>query len=329
MTESTQRHAPEVFQGIYPESWLRTWTWRSHAVAYVETPETMEGSTDTQSSTAVLIHGFGANKEHWRHNVATLSKKHRVVAIDLIGFGESDKPRSRLNGEDDLTGWTYSIDSWGQQVVDLIQAKIKGSVQLIGNSIGGVVALSAARILEKQGKSARQVILIDCAQRALDDKRLADQPPLRRWARPALKEVVRQRWVTRSLFKLVANAGVIEKVLKQAYPTGQNIDSQLIELLLQPALQTNADEAFRGFINLFDDRLAPDLLAQMTTPVAILCGELDPWEQLHEAEKWQQHASVKYFEVLKGLGHCPHDESPETVNPRLLSLLNKADLQQC
>lgn len=310
---------------IYPTSWLRNCIWKQQSVAYLQTHDSDDSQFAPGTSTAVLIHGFGANKEHWRHNVASLAKERPVVAIDLIGFGASDKPRSRLQGEDDPAGWLYSIDSWSEQVVDLIQTKICSPVQLIGNSIGGVVALNAARCLEEQGQAARQVILIDCAQRALDDKRLADQPMLRRWGRPALKALVKQRWLTRTLFRAVANAGVIEKVLRQAYPTGQNIDSQLIQLLLQPATQANADEAFRGFINLFDDHLAPDLLTQITTPVSMLCGELDPWEPLEEARQWQQYASVQNFEVLTGLGHCPHDEAPETVNAHLLTLLNKAD----
>lgn len=326
MTTSPVDATPTMNPEIYPASWLRSWMWKQHSVAYLQTHHTDESPFNPGTSTAVLIHGFGANKDHWRHNVADLAHERPIVAIDLIGFGASDKPRSRLRHEDDSSGWCYSIDSWSEQVVDLIKTKIRSPVQLIGNSIGGVVALNAARYLEEQGQPARQVILIDCAQRALDDKRLADQPPLRRWGRPALKGLVKQRWLTRTLFKAVANAGVIEKVLRQAYPTGQNVDSQLIQLLLQPATQANADEAFRGFINLFDDRLAPDLLAQIKTPVSMLCGEQDPWEPVEEARKWQQYASVQNFQVLPGLGHCPHDEAPETVNPHLLTLLNKADV---
>lgn len=313
---------------VYPSSFLHQWIWENLSVAYLHTDAHTPDSSGNTKSTAVLIHGFGANKEHWRHNIPYLSKDRSIVAIDLIGFGSSEKPRSNLEIENDPSGWKYSIDNWSQQVVALINEKIQGPVQLIGNSIGGVVALNVARLLETQGQAARQVILIDCAQRALDDKRLADQPLLRRWGRPALKALVKQRWLTRALFSAVAKASVIQRVLMTAYPTGQNVDEQLIQLLLRPATEVNADEAFRGFINLFNDRLAPDLLAQIITPVAMLCGELDPWEPLEEAEKWQEYSVVKSFEVLKGLGHCPHDEAPEVVNPRISNLLNTADILQ-
>ena len=40
----------------------------------------------------LLIHGFGASAYHWRYNINELAKTHRVFAVDLLGFGWSDKP---------------------------------------------------------------------------------------------------------------------------------------------------------------------------------------------------------------------------------------------
>ena len=40
----------------------------------------------------VLVHGFGASAYHWRYTVPELAKSHRVFAVDLLGFGWSDKP---------------------------------------------------------------------------------------------------------------------------------------------------------------------------------------------------------------------------------------------
>jgi len=315
----------QTIADIFPSEWKHTWQWQTMSVSYVHAPPSSNGSNEAHRSSVILIHGFGANKEHWRHNIKELRRRHDVYALDLIGFGASDKPTSKLSDESHASGWIYGIDAWSQQVVDFIAAHIPGELQLIGNSIGGVVALNTARLLEAEGRPAQQVILIDCAQRALDDKRLNDQPFIRQAGRPALKALVRQRWLTSLLFKAVAQPGVIKKVLQQAYPSGQNVDAQLVELLLQPALQTNAAEAFRGFINLFNDHLATDLLSQLNTPVAMLSGELDPWEPLHEAEQWQRFASVKSLQILKGLGHCPHDEAPNEVNSILLNLINNAE----
>ena len=310
---------------IYSPSWRGQWRWNQLSVSFIDTGKPNLSSHDRRPSTVLLIHGFGANQQHWRHNVQPLSKDYRVIAIDLIGFGESDKPRSKLKTEPDAEGWPYGMDSWAQQIVDFIQTHIDGPVQLIGNSIGGVVALNAARLLENQHNAAKQIILIDCAQRTLDDKRLIEQPRIQRWFRPILKNLVQQRWLTNRLFTALATAGNIKAVLKRAYPSGQNIDEQLIQLLLKPAQDANAAEAFRGFINLFDDRIAPQLLADLQTPVAMLHGELDPWEDKNEAATWLDFPCVKSFQVLEGLGHCPHDEDPDVINPLLMRLLNEAD----
>lgn len=45
-----------------------------------------------QGTPLLLIHGFGASAYHWRYNINELAKTHRVFAIDLLGFGWSDKP---------------------------------------------------------------------------------------------------------------------------------------------------------------------------------------------------------------------------------------------
>ncbi len=306
-------------QSPFPSAWTSTWSWQDLPVGVLRAPSESE-----VNSPVVLIHGFGACKEHWRHNVDALRAERPVYALDLIGFGASAKPRSRLSGEPNNEGSIlYGIDLWSQQVVDFIASEVSGPVLLVGNSIGGVVALAAAQRLEQIGTPARRVVLVDCAQRALDDKRLAEQPPLRRWGRPLLKALVRQRWLTSGLFRTLTKPGVIRKVLLQAYPSGANVDDQLVQLLLEPALQPGAEEAFRGFINLFNDRIAPDLLATLQTPVSMIWGQRDPWEPIGEARRWTSYNCVDVLHELPGLGHCPHDEGPKQVNPLLLSELRR------
>ncbi len=126
---------------IFPKEWHRTFQWEGLRVAYVETPSQ---KVNEASSTIVLIHGFGACKEHWRHTLPALSQHHNVIAIDLIGFGESDQPPSKLRDEVGGGGWCYGIDGWAAQVIGLLDHTVKGPIQLVGNSIGGVVALAAA-----------------------------------------------------------------------------------------------------------------------------------------------------------------------------------------
>lgn len=302
-----------------PEAWLRQWQWHDQTVSYAMChADTSTAVGAIVSKAIVLIHGFGACKEHWRHTIAPLATQHTVYALDLLGFGASGKPKAVLKGEpDEPDSFRYSIDLWAEQVVDFLASEVAVPVTLIGNSIGGVVALRAAQRLEELGNPAQCVVLVDCAQRAIDDKRLADQPALRRFGRPLLKSLIRQRWITTLLFKQLSQPGVIRRILGVAYPSSANVDDQLINTLVKPTLQPGAEEAFRGFANLFDDHLAPEILETLQTPVHMVWGEKDPWEPVSEARRWVRYGCVRSLEVIPGLGHCPHDEAPEQVNPIL------------
>ncbi|MFM7266755.1 MAG: alpha/beta fold hydrolase, partial [Cyanobium sp.] len=172
---------------------------------------------------------------------------------------------------------------------------------------------------QERGAPASQVVLIDCAQRTLDEKRIAELPIWEQAGRPLIKTLVRQRWLLTPLFASLARPGFIRRVLRVAYPSGANVDDELVALLHRPATDPGAVESFRGFVNLFRDHLAPDLMAQLTLPVRMIWGEKDPWEAPAEARRWAaERACVQELRVLDGLGHCPHDEAPERVNPILL-----------
>jgi pimeloyl-ACP methyl ester carboxylesterase len=195
-------------------------------------------------------------------------------------------------------------------------------VVLVGNSIGGVVALRAAQLLGEE--RCKEVVLIDCAQRLMDDKQLATQPAWMAWIRPLLKTLVSQRWLSTALFRNAARPALIRSVLKQAYPSGSNIDDALVSLLLTPSQRPGAAEAFRGFINLFDDYLAPLLLKDLSIPVHMIWGEADPWEPVKEAKEWKQNYDcIQSLMVIPHAGHCPHDESPKEVNNQLLLIINQ------
>ena len=134
-----------------------------------------------------------------------LAEQIPTYAIDLLGFGRSDQPQARLNDEP-ATEQTvqYCFDLWAQQVADFCHNVIDRPVVLIGNSIGGVVALRAAQLLGEE--RCKEVVLIDCAQRLMDDKQLATQPAWMAWIRPLLKTLVSQRWLSTALFRNAAQA---------------------------------------------------------------------------------------------------------------------------
>ena len=92
--------------------------------------------------------------------------------------------------------------------------------------------------------------------------------------------------------------------------------------MYKPSQRENSAEAFRGFINLFDDYLATDLFKVVNCDIHLIWGEKDPWESLEEAKNWKNNFSnIKSLDILEGIGHCPHDESPTETNKILLKLI--------
>lgn len=118
----------------------RTWTWRGWKTMYAEVGA---------GSAVVLVHGFGGNYHHFRKLAADLSDRHRVLAVDLLGFGESSKP----------TGIKYDPHLWKDQVVEFIREVVNEPVAIVGNSIGSQVALYVATELDELVKG---VCLLNC-----------------------------------------------------------------------------------------------------------------------------------------------------------------------
>ena len=294
----------------------KTWKWKNWEISW----SLSKNSSYENNINILLIHGFGASKKHWRHNQDFLGKEFNCYAIDLIGFGESSQPSALLDYEPyEENSIKYSFDLWSNQISKFCSEVIKAPVYLIGNSIGGVIALKAAEILKENCKG---ITLIDCAQRTMDDKRLKKNDILMHFLRPVLKTLVRQRLVSNTLFSRAANPKVIKKILEKAYPSGKNIDEELIEILYEPSMRENSKEAFRGFINIFNDYLATDLFYKIKIPIQLIWGELDPWESLSEAKEWKKKFSnIKRLDIIEGSGHCPHDEEPEQTNKLIIEFL--------
>lgn len=85
----------------------------------------------------LLIHGSGPGVSawaNWRLVIPALAKDRRVIAPDMVGFGYTDRP----------AGIQYSMDTWVQQALDLLDALGLEQVDLVGNSFGGALAMALA-----------------------------------------------------------------------------------------------------------------------------------------------------------------------------------------
>jgi len=85
----------------------------------------------------VLIHGWSCDSNYWREQVPELAKKYTVVTVDLAGHGGTDGARS-----------DWSMARFGQDVKTALSAVPNQKLILVGHSMGGPVAIEAARLLE-------------------------------------------------------------------------------------------------------------------------------------------------------------------------------------
>ncbi len=113
------------------------------------------------SEALVLIHGWTQNVDGWRDNVPDFAKRNRVIAIDLPGHGQSDKPQV-----------TYSMDYFARAVEAVMRdAKVKRAV-LAGHSMGTPVARQFYR---KYPEKTIAIVIVDGPLRPFGDKAMMDK----------------------------------------------------------------------------------------------------------------------------------------------------------
>jgi pimeloyl-ACP methyl ester carboxylesterase len=90
-----------------------------------------------QGDPVVLLHGSGPGVSawaNWQHTIPALARTNRVLALDLVGYGATERP----------PGIRYSLRSWTDHVWAFLDALGLGQVSLVGNSLGGRLALQMA-----------------------------------------------------------------------------------------------------------------------------------------------------------------------------------------
>ena len=294
---------PEASPATSCRSVIEPWTYRGHAVhALRAAPERVVGPA------ILLVHGFGASTDHWRHNIPALARRHEVHALDLLGFGRSAKP----------AGLPYGGALWRDQLVAYVEERIGRPTVLVGNSLGGYAALAAAAAL---GERAAGVVLLNAAGPFRQDQ----QPPSgwgaiarRTIAGALLKGPVLQRL----LFENLRRPATIRRTLNQVYVDRTNVDEELVQAILGPSRDPGAFGVFRTVFDIPSGEPLDDLFPQLCCPLLLVWGIRDPWINAPgRRAAFQRHAPAATSEVVLEAGHCPHDEVPERVNAEMLRWL--------
>jgi pimeloyl-ACP methyl ester carboxylesterase len=102
-----------------------------------------------QGNVVILIHGLGADWRHWAANIGPLSQNLHVIALDLIGYGQSDKPLER-----------YTVENFVRCLHGFMDELKIPKASLVGNSLGGWIALDFAI---RHPSMVDKLVLVDAA----------------------------------------------------------------------------------------------------------------------------------------------------------------------
>ena len=289
------------------------WRFAGHPV------HTLRRAPDTPEGPALLlVHGFGASTDHWRHNLPALAERHEVHAIDLLGFGRSAKP----------TGLPYGGALWRDQLVAYVRERIGRPTVLVGNSLGGYAALAAGAALSSVSDSAAEtplaagVVLLNAAGPFSED-----QVEPRRWGATVRKTfgraILTSPVVQRLLFENLRRPATVRRTLERVYVDRTNVDDALVESILRPSRDPGAFGVFRTVFDIPRGEPLDGLFSRLGAPLLLLWGMRDPWmNTAGRRASFARHAPPRTSEVVLEAGHCPHDEVPDQVNAALLEWLS-------
>ncbi|MEM6424069.1 MAG: alpha/beta fold hydrolase [Cyanobacteria bacterium P01_D01_bin.128] len=294
--------APAVPNLESPFGSLRIWRWRGWRVRYTFLPAATPEAA--QNSPILLLHGFGASLQQWRSNLVALSQYHPVYAIDLIGFGGSQK-----------AAIAFSTDLWVEQIYDFWQAFIGQPIILLGHSLGALVALTAAvkhpemaeRLVMLTLPAARQELLSGCAG--------AIASRIETWFSSSL--------LTRLIFKIFRQPSVIRKTLQNLYQVAERVDDEIVEQFVAP---TGDRGAARTLCYLVQSRTDPafsaatqQMIPQLQMPTLLLWGTSDRVIPLTWGQKVAPLSDRVTLVEIPDAGHYLYDEYPDEINQRILN----------
>lgn len=339
----------------------RAFTFRGFETTYVKR-EGAPGLGASGAPPAVLVHGFGGSSRQWRATLADVAASGRTVyALDLLGFGSSAKPALAADSTPALGGSAgpsgplapqsdtavdgtrggleYSIDTWGTQLLEFVEEVVirqdgASEAVLVGNSIGSLVCLAAA---SSRNPAVAGVGLFNCAI-GMNSKAPArpDDPIAYKiffaLFSPAFKliDLLLASPLARALFDKVRDRENVRGILESGvYVNQDRVDDELVELITAPAEDEGALDAFIKILTGDPGPRPESLVPQLTRslPIAVWWGTEDQVTPLigvvgqffKNLPKSRDSAS---FELVEGTGHCPFDDRPDLVSPKLIGWLD-------
>jgi pimeloyl-ACP methyl ester carboxylesterase len=268
--------------------------WRTHLrsvpvngtrVNYVETGE---------GPPLVFVHGLAGCWQNWLENIPHFARRHRVIAVDLPGFGESELPHEEIS----IPGYGRFLDAFlGEIGVE--------RAPLVGNSMGGFVAAEAAlshpsRVEKLVLVSAAGLVTVPRGQLALAN-RVA--PLFHLGAARTISR--REHWVRRRGLRRMFLYGVA------THP--DRLQPELCYEIASGAGKPGFLDAFAAIWD-YDFR---DRLSGVAHPTLIVWGRNDRIVPVDGAHEYERLIPNSRKEIFHDTGHVPMIERPHRFNELL------------
>ncbi|XP_066320881.1 pheophytinase, chloroplastic-like [Miscanthus floridulus] len=304
------------------------WEWKPKLTVYYE----RSGVENSKAPAVLFLPGFGVGTFHFEKQLRDLGRDHRVWTMDFLGQGmslpgEDPAPSSIVSEEvfwgfgQDSQPWAeelvYSVDLWQNQVQHFIEEVIREPVYIVGNSLGGFVALYFAA---SSPHLVKGVTLLNATPFWGFFPNPATSPRLSKifpWAGTfPLPSFVRK--LTEAVWQKISDPKSIQDILKQVYADhSTNVDkvfSRIVEITQHPAAAASFASimfAPRGQIS-FQEAISR--CQSQGVPLSLMYGREDPWIRPFWGIKVKQQVPEAPYYEISPAGHCPHDEVPEVIN---------------
>ena len=244
----------------------------------------------------LLVHGFGSSIYSWKDILDALAQHFHVYAMDVKGFGYSEKPKDA----------DYSLVTMIDFVPDFMDAVGVEKASLVGNSMGG--ALCAATAIDYPERVER-LVLIDAAGYPMKIPLL-----IRMGTTP----------VVTSVGKIFYGEWVVRWGLEQVFYDKALVTPERVRAYYLPSKTPNGIDAPRKILRDFDSVLfkyAARRFKRIQCPTLVIWGEQDPWVPVENAWRFDRDIPDTEVVIIKDCGHAPQEEKPGEVTQTLLEFL--------
>lgn len=257
----------------------------------------------TTGPAVVLVHGFGASTFSWRETIPALAEAgFRVLALDLRGFGLSDK----------IFEADYTHAAQADFVMQVMSAAGLERATLVGHSMGGNVIAHAA-LRHPQRVDALVFVagaVVTGTPPAFAPTMLLNVPPVRQWARVILTNNLTPDQVAATQRTAYAIQDVVTPAVREGY--------------LNVLQVRDWDLALLGVVRDGANNAVTQPLADITAPVMLMWGEQDSWVPLNpRGQALRQAFPAARWVTYPGVGHLPMEETPAQFNRDLIAFLNR------